>query len=100
MQERFACGTFEGTGAALNVICGFKPRYVKLYNFDAGNPITMEWWEGMPVTGGGLLNNNSTYSRVTTTGILVYAGTDAQGSGQGFTVNITLLMVVEKQFFG
>lgn len=85
MQERFACGSFEGTGSALNVICGFKPRYVKLYNYDATNPITVEWWDGMGAADG-LKNGNSTWARLTTTGITVYEGTDAQGSGQGFTV--------------
>jgi len=84
-EERFSVGTFEGTGAALNVKCGFKPRYVRLYNLDATNPIVLEWWHGM-TAGHGLKDSDSTRSRITSNGITQYAGTDTQGDGEGFTV--------------
>lgn len=37
----FNCGTVEGTGAAINVACGFIPRYVKVINIDGD--ATIEW---------------------------------------------------------
>jgi len=77
LQEIHAVGTFEGTGVAINVRCGFKPRYIKIYNLDATNPATMEWWEGM-AAGHGLKDDNSTLSRVTSNGISQY-DTDYQG---------------------
>ena len=30
--NRFATGTVAGTGAAINLVLGFKPKYVKLFN--------------------------------------------------------------------
>lgn len=84
-QERFACGTVEGTGATIHVICGFKPRYVLVHNYDSANMETVEWWEGMPAAYG-LKRKDNTFSRLTSLGIAQYEGTDAQGSGQGFDI--------------
>lgn len=90
-EERFAVGTVEGTGAAINVICGFKPRYVKIFNYDdAGSKVPYcEWFYGM-TAGYGLKHligtTYTTPSIITTGGISQYCGTDAQGSGQGFTI--------------
>lgn len=91
LQERFAQGSVEGTGAAINVICGFKPRYVKLLNLDdAGSKVPMmEWFEGMAAGYGLKWLIGTTYttpSIATTGGITQYDGTDAHGSGQGFTI--------------
>ena len=38
-------GTVEGTGSAINITCGFIPKYVKLINIDGD--ATGEWTEDM-----------------------------------------------------
>lgn len=54
-------GTVEGTGAALNVECGFIPSYVKLFNHDDAGKLfaSLEWFKGMPA-GSGLKHNSGT----------------------------------------
>lgn len=79
-------GTVEGTGSAINVILGFVPDYVKVYNYDdAGSAApTMEWFSGM-TDGHGLKNTTDTQAKVTSGGISAYDGT-AAGFGKGFTI--------------
>lgn len=84
-EERFAVGTVVGTGATINVICGFKPRYIKIYNFTSATFETCEWWYGMTAYYG-LKQKNSVFSQLTSLGLAQYSGTDAQGSGQGFSI--------------
>jgi len=98
MFNNIFVGSVEGTGAAINVETGFKPRYVKVLNIDdAGslNP-TIEWFEGMTAAYG--LKNlrqavdeggTATYSVVneiiTSLGISQYAGA-AGSNSEGFTI--------------
>lgn len=87
-------GSVTGTGAAINVILGFIPVYVRLVNFnDAGalDP-SLEWYSGQ--SGQGLLglriaDSGATgffsQAKITVGGITTYAGT-AGVEGRGFTI--------------
>lgn len=76
-------GTVEGTGSAINVSCGFIPRYVKLFNVDdAGSEApSLEWFTGM--TDGYGLKNATTPGQtvITSGGISEYEGDDSNGEG-------------------
>ena len=54
MKGQPVIGTVTGTGAAINVVLGFVPDYVKVWNpNDAGTvDATMEWATGMANAGG------------------------------------------------
>lgn len=85
-------GSVAGTGAAINVVCGFVPGYVKVFNpNDAGSLFpTMERFQGMAAASGfktlGVVDNATTGNKssnyVTTNGLSDYSGT----SGAGFTI--------------
>jgi hypothetical protein len=88
-QEKFAVGVVIGTGAAINVKCGFVPRYVKLQNYTDTNFPKLEWYKGMTAAYGFLEKTGTTYiarTLITSGGISEYAGSDAAGEGQGFTI--------------
>lgn len=46
MDNNIRISTFTGTGAAINVSCGFIPDYVRILNVTDGD-ITHEWFRGM-----------------------------------------------------
>lgn len=50
--ENKVISTVEGTGAAINISCGFIPRYVKCWNIDAKIPCELEWIYGMGAAAG------------------------------------------------
>jgi len=90
-QEPKMTGTVEGTGAAINVKCGFKPRYVKLFNVDdAGSKMPILEWHDQLGAGYGIKwligTTYTTPSIITSLGITLYCGSDADGDGQGFTI--------------
>ena len=95
MQNEVKTGTVAGTGAAINVLCGFKPRYVKVFNpNDAGSLFpTIEWWEGMAAASGcltlSIVDSGTTALKssdyITADGISQYAGTAAANS-EGFVI--------------
>ena len=78
MQE-IVFGTCDGTGAAINVVLGFTPDYVKVWNVQ-GSIESLEWFKAMaPFTGTcdeGVLSKASTDSFLTSDGISAYAGGD------------------------
>lgn len=82
-KRTIASGTVEGTGAAINVQCGFTPAYVKVTNFD--DPTQMEWWAGMGAAAGVKLTDAPALTKVTSNGITAYAGTRG-GNSAGFTI--------------
>jgi len=44
-MNNFACGTVEGTGAAISIECGFIPSYVRIINIDGD--ASGDWTEDM-----------------------------------------------------
>lgn len=87
-------GTVEGTGAAINISCGFTPRYVKLVNIDDAGSLcpTLEWFEGMAAASGILTlksvdsgsTGNASSALITSNGISAYAGSTT--ASLGFTI--------------
>lgn len=80
---RLVSGTFNGTGAAITVGCGFVPDFVKLWNLEvATNPVFVEWNKNMRSAEqfeGLIITNHATVqlARYTYgTGIAPYAGGD------------------------
>jgi hypothetical protein len=94
MEMEIVTGSVAGTGAAINVSCGFRPRYVKVFNpNDAGSLFpTMEWFKGMAAASGfktkavadsGATGNKSS-DYVTANGISEYSGGGV--ASEGFTI--------------
>ena len=74
-----AFGTCDGTGAAINIILGWQPDMVKMWNTQHANEKSIEWFRLMqPFTSmdEGVKLDNSTITPVTANGITVYAGGD------------------------
>lgn len=83
MQGRPFTGTVVGTGANLNVVIGFVPRRVILFNITSRDGL--EWQDSM--TAGHALKTVAAGTRtaITTGGISPYTGT-AGAEGAGFTI--------------
>lgn len=79
---RMVQGTFNGTGAAAYICCGFIPDWVKVFALEDSNNATLWWSRGMraaEVSNGllGVLNTNwQTWEKTATTGIEPYEGGD------------------------
>ena len=82
-KGHFASGTVEGTGAAINVQCGFTPAYVRVINID-GDAI-MEWEENMTDGEAYKIVAAGTNAQIATGGITPYAGS-AGANSKGFTI--------------
>ena len=82
-KGHFAHGTVEGTGATINISCGFTPEYVRVINVDGD--AAFDWTDDLAdgeayksLTGG-------TNALMATLGITPYAGT-VGGVGLGFSI--------------
>lgn len=62
-------GTVTGTGAALSVTTGFKPKYVKLVNLTSG--VSLESISDIPDGKGLALTTTPTYALVSSGGITI-----------------------------
>jgi hypothetical protein len=85
-----------GTAAAITITCGFKPRYVCVYNVTAASTglVKMEWFEGMTAAHGIKTNDEGTsetgITKITSLGITV--------SDSGFVIGLdTDLNVTSEQ---
>ena len=52
MITRYKSGTQNGTGAAISINCGFKPKYVKVINVAAGGLCSLEHIDTMAAASG------------------------------------------------
>ena len=52
MVTRIKTGTQNGTGAAISVVCGFRPRYVKVVNVATGGLCSIEHIDTMAAASG------------------------------------------------
>lgn len=85
-NNNIAIGTCDGTGAAIKVVLGWAPRYVKVFNLeDAGNlSPALEWIKGMELVSAtdegvlltGLSDTDMDRTLETANGIAEYAGGD------------------------
>ena len=88
-------GTVEGTGSALNVLLGFTPAIIRLWNIDdaGATDARMEWITGMAAASAfkdmSIVDSGTTADRshelVTSNGITLLAGV-AGVSEAGFTI--------------
>lgn len=95
IDNHIKVGTVEGTGSAINVECGFTPKYVKVFNYDDAGSLfcTVEWFTGMTDDHGLKTSSiadtgtsgNSSSEKITSGGISAYAGASAS-TGEGFTI--------------
>ena len=76
-------GTVEGTGAAINVVLGFTPSFVRVDNID-GDAILV-WNDAMPDASGMKTIAAGTTAHITSNGITPYPGVEAT-TGSGFTI--------------
>lgn len=72
-------GTFTGTGAAVNVVIGFKPDYVRIINV-TDRDISHEWFRGI-MADGTSVDDGAALATNADNGVSAYAGT----TGEGFT---------------
>ena len=87
----FASGTLtadDTTPVAVNVIVGFQPRMIVLFNETTA--LKIEWWVGM--TAADYINTVTagTQTYVTSGGPVVYAGTAESGTGDGESEGFTI----------
>jgi hypothetical protein len=78
-------GTVTGTGAALNVILGFKPDFVQLVNATDGDQVDV-WYRGMAALTSINVGGATAATRAAPNGISSYEGTE----GEGFTIGAGL----------
>jgi hypothetical protein len=95
MKGQIKIGTTVGNGAALNVICGFVPQMVELYNATDGNIITVAFLDWVvPFSSGGTteieagaeITGATSAATARVSEVLVYSGTWAAGDAAGFLV--------------
>jgi len=97
MYKDVKIGTFKGTGAKINIACGFVPSYVKIMNIQDGGGLyaTGEWfasmgegyaWKTKAIVDSGSTGNKS--SDLVTNGIYTFAGR-AAGARLTGTVSVT-----------
>ena len=91
---RKVAGILDGTGAAIYVGLGFEPDYVKLWNCEVTNPVTVEWNSAMRTAEqiGGLATvsdgTQNLYGRLTeAAGIEKYLGGDVADGTETYLMN-------------
>lgn len=82
MMGNIKVGTYTGTGAAINVVVGFVPDFVQVYNVTDGDLIGT-WFAGMTDDTG--IDIAAAVAPNAANGITPYEGADA-ATGKGFTV--------------
>lgn len=94
MKPNIKTGTLYGTGAAINVDCGFVPDYVRIINSTDGDLIT-EWFHGIPLgfDSGSTAPSRGEYVKGNTSGamarvkqVVLDSGTFAGGDAAGVIV--------------
>jgi hypothetical protein len=84
MKGQFATGTQDGTGAAIDISCGFTPMRVTVFNVETGLSM-LTWTDTMAADKGVLQDTAGVLSYLASGGITLYAGVEA-GATEGFTI--------------
>ena len=89
MVTRIKTGTQNGTGAAISVVCGFRPRYVKVVNVATGGLCSIEHIDTMAAASGFKGVTDGTKTFISSNGITlndfgftIGADTDVNVSGE------------------
>jgi hypothetical protein len=86
--QNIKTGTVTGTGAALNIVLGFEPSWVRVYNITDGDEC-FDWFDGMTAGHAMRQVGGAAFTRLTTNGFTAYAGT-AGGVGVGITLGTAI----------
>jgi hypothetical protein len=96
-----------GTGAAITVVTGWTPDYVKLFNFSDAAALfaTLEWFNGMPAASAlktlksidSGVTGNASSTLITVGGITLWAGSSTLG--KGFIIGTDVNLNVAGQTF-
>lgn len=93
MSSEVTGGTYEGTGAAINIELGWIPDFVQVWNVEDGDA-TWTWFYGFGAGDAFATANHDTaqQSLITSNGIDAYTGSATPGSeaAPGFTVGTAL----------
>lgn len=86
MNENF-CGEITGTGAVIDVKCGFVPAKVEIYNITSSTKETLEWVRGM-ADASGIKTVAGTVARtvIATNGITPLNSKDGSTGEMGFRI--------------
>lgn len=84
-QGDIVTGTYEGTGAAINISVGFVPDYVRIINQE-DNDALWEWFNGYPA--GTATATAAAVADLAANGVTAYTGTTSAAAG--FTVGTAL----------
>jgi len=89
MASELTGGTYEGTGAAINISLGWIPDYVMVWNAEDGDA-KWEWFNGLGAGDALATANHDTaqQSLITSNGIDTYAGSSS--AAPGFTIGTAL----------
>lgn len=82
MKPVIAYGTVTGTGAAINISCGFVPDHVVVFNDTAGD--NLEYFSSMAAGSAYKRVAAGTGSKITSNGISPFAGSTT--AAPGFTI--------------
>jgi hypothetical protein len=97
MAQNVKIGTYEGTGAAINIELGFVPEYVRVVNAEDGDA-AWEWFAGM-TDGHAIAYNaieddgttgNAAIAPITSNGVSDLVGDRTTPLRPGFTVGTAL----------
>ena len=95
--NNIASGKVAGTGAALNVSIGFKPRVVCLINVAAGGLISIDWNVDMGEATGFKRIATGVASQLAALGVSQYAGSQGANT-EGFTIGADADMNVNGEY--
>lgn len=97
MAAEIKVGTYEGTGAAINIELGFIPDHVRIVNTEDGDA-AWEWFKGMTdghaVAYAAIVDNgttgNAAIAPITSNGVSELAGDRITPRRPGFTVGTAI----------
>lgn len=84
MNENFTV-QMDGTGANIDIFCGFKPAKVEVMNWESATLEKLEWYNGMPNGHAIKTVSAGTRSKITTLGITLL---EDASNGLGFRVGV------------
>lgn len=86
MNEIF-CKAMDGTGANIDIACGFVPAYVRVVNFESATSEQLEWFRGMSDAHAlKTVGTTGVGTRITTLGITPLGDAAADTVAQGFRI--------------
>jgi hypothetical protein len=85
MNEAFV-KTMVGTGAVINVFCGFVPAHVQVVNIQSATKEQLDWYRGMPDASAIKLISPAARSTIVANGITPLGDAATDTTEQGFAI--------------